>query len=62
MNRTPLLHLVTLTPRQVELIRAGLHLLPAHLAEAKEYFAAWKGLLQKLDHCEKVQRKRAERG
>lgn len=61
MNRTPLLHLVTLTPRQIELIRAGLHLIPTHLTETKEYRPAFKALLRKLDHCEEVQRKRAER-
>lgn len=61
MNRTPVIHLVTLTPRQVELIQVGLRLIPAHLAETKEYSASLKGLLHKLDHCEEVQRKRAER-
>lgn len=60
MNRTPFLHVLTLTPRQTELIRAGLHLLPRHLTEAKEYRAAFKGLQRKMDHCEEVQRKRAE--
>ena len=62
MNRTPVLHLVALTPRQIELIRAGLHLLPRHLIEAKEYRAAFRGLQRKMDHCEEVQRKRAEGG
>lgn len=52
MNRTPVIHLVTLAPRQVELIQVGLRLIPAHLAETKEYSASLKGLLHKLDHCE----------
>lgn len=59
MNRTPVIHLITLTPRQIELIRAGLHLVPSHLTDTKEYSASLKGLLRKLDHCEEVQRKRA---
>lgn len=62
MNRTPIVHLLTLTPNQLEIL---LYLARKHarsIYEDTNYCkTSLKGLLHKLDHCEEVQRKRAER-
>lgn len=55
MNRTPRVHLVTLTPLQVELLRWSLQLLREQCSGPPQHHAiSLRGLERKLEHCARI--------